>query len=320
MRPHRITSPRRPHITKLPSSLQESDILDAAVIAVAGFAAQDDMELSFAQNEVLMVLDQSAPDGWLYARNDRMQLGLVPATFVQSIMPRSQGLAPSKVVSSNAEAEQLSARVTDKWRDLLQQSVMRSAKEAVIAYLQNQRAMEAPVEEPPAPVACTCNDDRSRLEQELQRERVLRMQAQEAASTSTQEADTLRAELRTAMATQAALEQKLSAEAVKCDRLTMRTVVLPGGKLLHHSAIQARQEALAAALQRQIRDMVTLNTRPASLPSAPLPASPPYPDLRGPACIGMRKQALIQRETWRLDAAIRDLAHDDNMVRVLPSP
>ena len=52
--------------------------------ALGTFTGEDATELSFREGDVLTILPEPSPEGWLYAENSAGERGLVPATYVGS--------------------------------------------------------------------------------------------------------------------------------------------------------------------------------------------------------------------------------------------
>ena len=122
----------------LPSQLKRADILDAAVIAIADFSAAHADELSFAKNDVLMLIGessfQSPPDGWLYARNDFGKHGLVPANYLVSMATT----APNSSWALTDCGDEVGQTLTANWISELQNDVMRTARRVVIEQVREQ--------------------------------------------------------------------------------------------------------------------------------------------------------------------------------------
>ncbi|KAJ8417937.1 hypothetical protein AAFF_G00227800 [Aldrovandia affinis] len=57
--------------------------------ALYSFQSVNEEEISFLEDEELLVLDENPVDGWLKGENSQGQRGLVPASYVEIIRPRS---------------------------------------------------------------------------------------------------------------------------------------------------------------------------------------------------------------------------------------
>ncbi|XP_036400473.1 sorting nexin-33-like [Megalops cyprinoides] len=57
--------------------------------ALYAFQSENKEEISFQENEELLIFDEKTVDGWLQGENSQGQRGLVPASYVEIIRPRS---------------------------------------------------------------------------------------------------------------------------------------------------------------------------------------------------------------------------------------
>ena len=63
--------------------------------ALGTFTGEDATELSFREGDVLTILPEPSPEGWLYAENSAGTRGLVPATYVGTTGPPPPAAAPA---------------------------------------------------------------------------------------------------------------------------------------------------------------------------------------------------------------------------------
>ena len=76
--------------------------------ALGTFTGEDATELSFREGDVLTILPEPSPEGWLYAENSAGTRGLVPATYVGTTGPAPTAAAPAPaptLASAMAAAE-----------------------------------------------------------------------------------------------------------------------------------------------------------------------------------------------------------------------
>ena len=83
------------------------------VKGLANFKAQDAKELSFRDNEILTLLDEASPPGWVTAQNARGKSGWVPEAWVEAIRDAT---AAVDVAAEKAAAERATAE-----RDIVEQ-------------------------------------------------------------------------------------------------------------------------------------------------------------------------------------------------------
>ena len=75
------------HVRKLLQAAVDGDLMDLVVAqarALAPFTAEDDDELSIAENERVLIIAQPASDGWLVGLNAAGAQGLVPESYVEA--------------------------------------------------------------------------------------------------------------------------------------------------------------------------------------------------------------------------------------------
>ena len=79
--------------------------------ALGTFTGEDATELSFREGDVLTILPEPSPEGWLYAENSAGTRGLVPATYVGTTGPAPTAAAPAPEAAAAVGASQWTRKI-----------------------------------------------------------------------------------------------------------------------------------------------------------------------------------------------------------------